>query len=45
MIYKQSVKDVTTENITRTYKLAQMRCLGNSHKTEPINALEPNLKA
>ena len=45
MIYNQSKRDLTTENVIRTYKLVQVRCLGNSHKTEPINALEPNFKA
>ena len=28
MIYNQSMKDLTTENVVRTYKLVQMRCLG-----------------
>ena len=43
MIYNQSMKDLT-ENVIRTYKLMQMRCLGNSHKTETVNVLEPNFK-
>ena len=45
MIYNQSMKGLTTENVVRTYKIVQMRCLGNSHKTETINALEQNFKA
>ena len=43
MIYNQSMKDLT-ENVIRTYKLMQMRCLGNSHKISRFDSPETYIR-